>query len=143
MRISRVESNDIESIIDLENRVFNHTLGKDIIEGDISRLNALYLKISESEKMIGYISIRINIDKAEMLNFVIEPKYQHQGYGNKLLKHVFQELTKIGVNSIILEVREYNDNAIKFYEKNGFKKILIRKNYYGDCDAIVYIKENL
>ena len=143
MKISRVEKDDIETIIDLENRVFKHTLGRDIIYGDISCQNALYLKMIEKQKMIGYISIRINLNKAEMLNFVIEPNYQNQGYGKKLLNCAFKELIKIGVKSIILEVREYNDNAIKFYEKNGFKKLLIRKNYYDDCDAIVYIKEDL
>ena len=42
----------------------------------------------------------------------------------------------------MLEVRDSNIIAIKFYEKRGFKKISVRKNYYQDTheDAIIYEK---
>ena len=47
----------------------------------------------------------------------------------------------MGVNKIFLEVREKNAPAISLYIKNGFVKISERKNYYGDENAVVYIKE--
>ena len=45
---------------------------------------------------------------------------------------------------LLLETRLTNDSAIFLYEKYGFKKIGLRKNYYktslGKEDAIVYRK---
>ena len=39
--------------------------------------------------------------------------------------------------SITLEVREDNISAIKVYEKLGFKRKAIRKNYYDGVDGIL------
>nr|WP_243110595.1 GNAT family N-acetyltransferase [Clostridium perfringens] len=38
---------------------------------------------------------------------------------------------KESIKTISLGVREYNVNAIKLYEKYGFKKIGIHKNYFN------------
>ena len=41
----------------------------------------------------------------------------------------------------MLEVRKSNISAQKLYEKNGFKKISVRKNYYDNIeDAFIYLK---
>ena len=143
MKISKVKIKDINNIVDLELRVFGHTLGHSFMVMDIDRDISLYLKIEENENLVGYISIRINDDKAEMLNFVVEPRFQYQGYGRTLLHCAYEKLQRMKVKSLILEVREYNKNARSFYEKEGFKELLIRKNYYNDCDAVVYIKEDI
>ena len=34
-----------------------------------------------------------------------------------------------------------NKSAINLYEKLGFKKITVRKNYYKDSDGILMLKE--
>jgi ribosomal protein S18 acetylase RimI-like enzyme len=39
-------------------------------------------------------------------------------------------------NRIYLEVRASNTKAIAFYEKAGFKKTGMIKDFYGDEDAI-------
>ncbi len=45
------------------------------------------------------------------------------------------------VDNITLEVSMLNKNAINLYEKLGFKKIAVRKNYYKDSDGILMLKE--
>jgi len=47
-----------------------------------------------------------------------------------LIEHFLQEVKKIGVKNVYLEVRCSNQKAIKLYEKYNFKRIGIRKNYY-------------
>jgi len=37
---------------------------------------------------------------------------------------------------VFLEVNE-NNQAVKFYNKNGFTEIARRKNYYGNENAII------
>ena len=39
--------------------------------------------------------------------------------------------------TIFLEVNSINYKAISLYEKYGFKSYLIRKNYYGENDAVL------
>ena len=39
--------------------------------------------------------------------------------------------------NITLEVKQTNASAIHLYEKNGFKKVAIRKGYYNGIDGIL------
>ena len=53
-----------------------------------------------------------------------------RSFGKMLIEHFLQEVKKIGVKNVYLEVRCSNQKAIKLYEKYNFKRIGIRKNYY-------------
>ena len=56
-------------------------------------------------------------------NIVIDEKYRNKGYGKILLDYIIEYAKKEKYNDIILNVYNFNENAIKFYEKNGFKTI--------------------
>ena len=43
-------------------------------------------------------------------------------------------------NKIMLEVNENNLQALKLYNKLGFKEISLRDRYYGDDNAIIMEK---
>ena len=110
---------NIESIkSDLENNPFSH-----------------YLVYLDNNRILGFINYYEIYDRVEIANFNVLDSYQNKGIGNKLIKKVI-ELSKDKVN-ITLEVRSDNDKAIHIYEKNGFKKVAIRKNYYNDVDGIL------
>ena len=65
--------------------------------------------------------------------FEIETFHRNCGKGQKLLKKLIEVVDK----SITLEVRKDNISAIKVYEKLGFKRKAIRKNYYDGVDGIL------
>ena len=110
---------NIESIkSDLENNPFSH-----------------YLVYLDNNKILGFINYYEIYDRVEIANFNVLDSYQNKGIGNKLIKKVI-ELSKDKVN-ITLEVRRDNDKAIHIYEKNGFKKVAVRKNYYNDVDGVL------
>ena len=110
---------NIESIkSDLENNPFSH-----------------YLVYLDNNRILGFINYYEIYDRVEIANFNVLDSYQNKGIGNKLIKKVI-ELSKDKVN-ITLEVRSDNDKAIHIYEKNGFKRVAIRKNYYNDVDGIL------
>ena len=44
---------------------------------------------------------------------------------------------------ILLEVREKNIQAIKFYTLQGFKQITIRKEYYKNGDNALILRKDL
>ena len=69
-------------------------------------------------------------DTADILNIGIDPDFKRQGYGTGLINHLIEELRKRNISEILLEVRAANKSAIQFYNKQGFEKISVRKNYY-------------
>ncbi len=76
-----------------------------------------------------------------LISIAVLEEYRGRGIGSALLKHTIDALSTIyKVSSIFLEVRVSNIPAIRLYEKFGFKKAKIIKEYYRDGeDAYVMV----
>ena len=59
-------------------------------------------------------------DEAQIRYMAVEGKYQGKGLGSLLLKDLEKRAKSLGTKYIILNSRE---NAVKFYEKNGYKVV--------------------
>ena len=131
MTIRKAINEDLTAILELDHRVlktnWHGRLYLQEMEMPESHFTVLYL----DEQLIGYLLLRIIIDEAEIMQFAIDPKYQKQGFGQNLYDSALQYITQAQVDKIYLEVETLNQKAISFYEKNGFEKIHIRKDYYG------------
>ena len=93
--------------------------------------------IEDNGDICGFIMVTELYEVMDLLYIVVDPSYQHQGFGTQLLNYAILN-KKTDVNKIMLEVRCNNMNAINFYKKNSFNQINIRKNYYdNNIDAII------
>lgn len=96
--------------------------------------NYVYL---ENNQPIGLISYTLIYDRIELEYIWTSFEYRKKGIASKLMDKMFEEK----VNNITLEVRTTNKQAIKLYEKYNFKIASTRKNYYGNEDAYLMIRE--
>ena len=64
------------------------------------------------------------IEEAQIRYMAVSDDYQGMGYGSKIVKVLDNIAREKGSRKIILQSRE---NAVKFYEKNGYK--IIEKSY--------------
>lgn len=83
------------------------------------------------QKLVGFAVMQTVLDESELLTIGIIPEFQGRGLGRRLLEASLKEVKKLGVNKCFLEVRVSNLPALYLYEKAGFKKTGIRKNYYS------------
>lgn len=134
--------NDINNIISLEERVLHSSLGYEHYKEDLNNRLAFHY-VLENENFIGFISSIFDGEIAEVLNLGIEPLFQGNGYGYKLISKYIDEIKLLGANSIVLEVRSSNVKAISLYEKVGFKTIRIRKKYYSNCEDALFMQKIL
>ena len=67
---------------------------------------------------------------AEIYNIAIDAAQQGNGYGQILFDAFLSVCGKRNVRTLWLEVRESNQKAISFYEKNGFLRVQTRNNFY-------------
>ena len=61
----------------------------------------------------------------EITNFVVRKDMRNQGIGNTLLNELIKLTIDSKMNTIFLEVNSNNFSAIKLYEKNGFKQVIL------------------
>ena len=82
----------------------------------------------EEKKIVGFVSFFHVKDEIEIIKICIIKSHQRKNYGSILIN----EIKKLKIKKIFLEVSIENVNAINFYLKNGFQKIGVRKGYYAN-----------
>lgn len=88
----------------------------------------------------GFIVYRHTLDEAEIITIGVAPSARRGGIAAAMLAIVENDLRKLGVKKIFLEVAENNAPARKLYESNGYVQIGVRPKYYDDIDAIMMEK---
>lgn len=136
--IRKANVQDAMAISELDSHMFKDSLGFAFIENDLkNNPMASYFVAVIEDRIVGYIGAWV-ADNTSILNFCVLDDYQKQGIGGLL----FDEVLKIKVGMLSLEVSVTNEKAIRFYTKRGFVKALLRKNYYSNHeDAILMIRK--
>lgn len=87
------------------------------------------------EKIVGFITVRGAVGQFEITNLAVDKNYTRRGIGSVLLAHAF---TQLSAAQITLEVSVQNLPARALYEKNGFKVVSVRRQFYPDgADALL------
>lgn len=91
----------------------------------------IYIAKSESTNVMGLVEIHFRsieddielLDKEyiEIVSVIVNKDYRGKGIGTKLLDFVHNLAKDYDKQYLELKVYDFNDSAIKFYEKNGFK----------------------
>ena len=92
----------------------------------------------ENKELVGFIALRLAAGVCEILNLGVRPDYCRRGIGAQLLAHAVESVRKQGGEVITLEVHAQNTPAICLYQRAGFSRVGVRKNFYADgADAWV------
>ncbi len=94
-----------------------------------------------SDKIIGFINFDIMYERMELIDIFVLEEYRNCKIATKLMDVMIEVAVLNNIDSITLEVRKDNYYAIKLYEKYGFTKVGIRKNYYKDIDGLLMKKQ--
>ena len=124
-KISPCNKQEYYLIANLEKSLFDSPLSiKDLENMNLQEAFKIW-KIYE-DSLIGYVCFFHVKNEVEIIKIGIMKSHQGRNYGTYLIK----KIKKLSIRKIFLEVSSLNKIAIKFYEKNGFKIIGVRKNYY-------------
>lgn len=139
--------NDVDELNKIEIQSFVDPWKKEdlIYELSSNPLNK-FLIIEIDGKIIGFIDYMITFNSATISQIAIDKEFRNKGYATALLNKMEDSFIKSGddaVEYVTLEVRNSNENAQKLYEKNGYKKITIKKNYYADGEDAIYMVKGL
>lgn len=139
MCVRAATANDIDSIINIENRVFQKPWSADQIVFELTQQPAAGTLVIENEQLIGYLIFHHVEKEFYILNFAIDIPFQHRGYGKKLLTKFLNDLESD--STVFLDVNRSNLNAVKLYLDMGFSEIARRDKYYEDGeDALIMVK---
>ena len=138
--IRYINSNDVSKIVSDEKRIFGDSLGEGTLLSGIESDMYHFFVDEENDNIRSYIGLWVDGNVAQILNFYVNEEYRGKGLGCEMLEFALKFLDELRVDTISLEVRPSNLNAIDLYEKYGFMYSHKRKYYYSDGeDAYVLI----
>ena len=95
--IRRYNKEDISRIVALEKENLLSSLEEEFYILNLNNPFAYHYVLMEQEEIIGFVSSIFDGNLLEILNLVIDKKYQSKGYGTRLLKEVFVDLMSRGL----------------------------------------------
>lgn len=101
-----------------------------VIRRSFERQNNIYFLAEINDRPVGFAHVKIfslndeieSGSQMQLEKIYVLPGYQRKGVGTSLLKKVIDLACKIGPEYLWLDVYAGNEQAILFYEKNGFTK---------------------
>ena len=125
--VSLCKKSDYKTLIQIEKSIFKDPMSVNELKSfEMNEFHVIW-KI-EKIKIIGFVCFFHVRDEIEIIKICIIKSHQRKNYGSILIN----EIKKLNIKKIFLEVSIENVNAINFYLKNGFQKIGVRKGYYAN-----------
>ena len=134
---------DSESISQIEKQCFSEPWSASAVQDFLGyNFNRILCAVIDG-RVSGYVSFTFIPDEIEIQNVAVAPELRRKGIADKIMHALDKYAADKSAEKISLEVRVSNFAAISLYQKHGFLKTDIRKNFYRhpNEDACVMIKE--
>lgn len=133
---------DIDKIYDTELVSFTDPWTREGLANALKEHFGIFLAAFDGDDFAGYIIGSYDGYSGYIEKTAVSPDHRRQGIGIMLLDS-FEKALDNNADNISLEVRCSNEAAILLYEKAGFMRAGVRKNFYSfpKEDAFVMIKD--
>lgn len=127
--IRPMKKKDLKAVATIEQSAYSFPWSLDIFKSCLKVGYSCWVGEIGNE-VIAYGILSIGAGEAHVMNVCVAPKWQGQGYGQKMMQHLMQAAREHRADMMLLEVRPSNKVAICLYHQLGFNEIGRRKDYY-------------
>ena len=137
VRIRRLAYGDLPQVIAVERRAFPTPWSLAMFVLELSKSSGVCLAATVDGRVAGYVVCSRYADVWHVMNVAVDPDHRRRGIGAALLGHLLAEVGEDA--ALTLEVRRTNAQAMRLYERYGFRAAGVRRRYYQDNgeDALV------
>ncbi|WP_182524492.1 ribosomal protein S18-alanine N-acetyltransferase [Nocardioides dongkuii] len=111
------------------------------IAGDLPTVH--YLVAEVDGVVVGHAVVSAVADIAELQRIAVTPAHRRSGLATALLDEGCRLARQEGADRLLLEVREDNLGALRFYAALGFVEVDRRARYYRDGTTAVVLRRAL
>lgn len=131
--IKKAMSCNLQDIADMEKEMFSMPWSLSSITAVFeNENNSIFVAVdNDTGKTVGYICLETVLDEGNLTLIAVKSEYRKKGIAGLLMDSLLLEAKERKLSYINLEVRASNIPAVSLYEKYGFERIGIRKNYYS------------
>ena len=143
LELRRLTLRDLAAIEAIEKRAYRTPWSRSMFAGELAKPSSICLGAFVDDRLVGYVIISRYVDAWHVMNIATDPDHRRGGVATALLERLFDVTSVDRQRGYTLEVRVSNAEAIRLYERLGFRERGIRRGYYTDNreDALIMWKD--
>jgi ribosomal-protein-alanine N-acetyltransferase len=121
---------DLDAVLAIEQAAYTHPWTRGNF---IDSLHAGYLAQTlhdDAGMLLGYYLAMPGVDEMHLLNITVAPARQGLGHARYMLDALCLACLERALHKLWLEVRVSNERALQLYERYGFVRMGLRRDYY-------------
>ena len=132
MDIRKIKLEDMDDVFRLLNELYKNKIQydkfKEIYIQKLNDVNSYYIVAVIDQKIVGVLisELQVQIHRSKKRGYIedliVDENYRNQGIGKSLLENAINYAKDNDCEVVDLSSYITNDNAHRFYEKNGFIK---------------------
>jgi ribosomal-protein-alanine N-acetyltransferase len=138
--LRRLDLDDLDAVDRIERASYPAPWSRAMFAGELAKPSSLSLAaVDEEGAVIGYLVLSRYVDAWHVMNVAVDPAWRRRGVASALLSRLLADTRGDTERGYTLEVRVSNVEAIRLYERFGFRSRGVRRGYYTDNreDALV------
>ena len=138
VEIRRLTYADLPQVVAIERRAFTTPWSLAMFVLELSKPSGVCLAAVVETELVGYLVCSRYDTVWHVMNVAVDPDRRRRGIATALIEHLFDTADGPG-EQYTLEVRTSNADAIRLYERFGFRAAGRRRGYYHDNreDAVI------
>lgn len=136
-----VRPEDLFYIVEIEEKTFGvDAFGFNYLFYLYENCRDYFLVAEYKGVLVGYVASCLEGEELHVHSIAVVEQFRGKGIGRRLMEETLRLARERGARRVRLEVKTTNVPAILLYEKLGFERKALLKNYYADgSDAYLYI----
>lgn len=128
--IRTLQSDDIDPILELEQDIFDDPWPREMFEDYLDLPDTHFLVARHDSEIVGYAILELEAEHGHLTNIAVARNWRRKSVAKRLMNRIFDIVSADGHETLVLEVRPSSTEALKLYERYGFREIYRRPNYY-------------
>ena len=132
---------DMADVLEIERASFEFAWSEEDFLCCLRQRNCIGIVAEHNQQAVGFMIYELHKSRLRILNFAVKPEHRKQGVATQMVNRLIDKLSQQRRKEILLEVRETNLAAQKFFSKQGFRALGVLRGHYDDTTEDAYIMQ--
>lgn len=126
---------DLERILEIEVGANPRPWTRTALTAELNKPHAHFWVVTDDENdetIFAFAIFQLVGDQAHLLEIAVDARVRKHGFGGQLVRAIINFTLRHSGESVYLEVRKSNANAVAFYQHLGFVVVDTKSAYYSD-----------
>lgn len=129
-RFEPMSTSWLDAVLAIEQASYTHPWTRRNFADSLASGYQCQMLLDAQGALLGYFVAMKGVDEVHLLNITVAPDMRGRGHGITLLDALSLWSRREGAQWLWLEVRQSNAHALRIYERYGFRRVGLRKDYY-------------